>query len=103
MPPSEALINLPELGDVIVKSLKLTEYLDFVASRSGGEISGMTDTEFIIFLMTRVVVTKKGEPVFDSPEDWDQYLGGHINASSDLFETVRRVTGLQQEDDVEKK
>ena len=101
-------IDLPGLGEVQVKSLLLTQYLELSASRRGTSddkaLSDMSDTEFLLHLMTLTVFKKDGKPVYTTADQWDGYLGQNIIASSGLFQLVREVSGLNSSvEEAEKK
>ena len=98
-------LTLPGIGDVTVKSLRLTTYLEVAAKRGeSGSVSELSDTEFLIYLMSETIYDADGKKVFENPEQWDEYLGVNMSAAASVFEAVRRVTGLGADSgDAEKK
>lgn len=88
-------VDAPALGgEVVVRGLLLSERMDLLTAESNRY-------EIIAKALSSCVLADDGKPYMNF-EDWQVFGGQHIDEAAQLFEVVKRLSGLGGNEDAKK-
>lgn len=98
-PLREETVAVPELGEgaeVVLRQMTLSEYLEGAYQRrAGGKTSAMADT------LAGCVLDADKQPLFDVAQ-WEAWGIAHFAAATRLYNQIRRLSGLDREEETAK-